>query len=733
MLDLKIKDASWRVMLNNFKPRLYQETIFNTATTKNTLVVLPTGMGKTAIALMMAAHRLNVYPKSKILFLAPTKPLVEQHKKSFEAQCNVEDLVVFTGEIRPEQRKELWKQAKIIFSTPQSVENDIINEKISLKEVSLLVFDEAHRGVGDYAYPFLAKQYLQQAQNARVLGLTASPGGDSQKIEEICTNLHIEAVEVRTDEDPDVAPYIQPVEFNIIKVELPPALQEARNCVDKCIKTKLQTLQKYGGRIPYYSKKELLALQRRIHAQLAHGNNFLLLKCMSVLAEIIKAQHALELIETQGVSAALVYFQRMYEEYPTTKTKAVKNLCEDVDFKTAYLKIQTLADKNLEHPKIPALKEELENTFAANKYAKVILFTQYRDSATKLKKSIKDVPGVLPELFVGQAKKRGTGLSQKEQVAMLDEFKDGCFNVLIATSVAEEGLDIPKVDEVIFYEPVPSAIRTIQRRGRTGRLDKGKVTLLITKGTRDEGYHWSAKGKEKRMKKTLDSMKTIQPKQPTLKEYQKQDVLVHADHREKGSPVIKALIELGVSVRLETLEKCDFVISNKVGIEYKTDQDFVNSIIDGRLLQQLKELRSFERPLVIIEGEDYYTHRGIHPNAVQGMLATIAVSFGIPVLQTKHAKETSKLILAIAKREQTTENKDYSPHSEKPTHSLQGLQEYLVSSLPNVGLTTAKDLLKEFGSAKNVINATKEELQKIEGIGKKISEQIKDVTDKDYS
>ena len=183
-------------MLKDFIPRLYQETILATANCKNTLVVLPTGMGKTGIALLLAIQRMKSYPNSKIVFLAPTKPLAEQHRQTFEKNLDIDssELNVFTGFVKPEKRAELWGKSRIIFGTPQGLENDLISEKISLKEVSLMIFDEAHRATGDYSYNFIAKQYLKKADYPRILALTASPGSDSEKIEEICKNLGIEDV-----------------------------------------------------------------------------------------------------------------------------------------------------------------------------------------------------------------------------------------------------------------------------------------------------------------------------------------------------------------------------------------------------------------------------------------------------------------------------------------------------------------------------------------------------------
>src|SRR3989338_5790208 len=198
-------------MIKNFEPRLYQETILNTAAEKNTLLVLPTGIGKTNIFLMLASQRLRQFPNSKILFIGPTKPLIDQYFSVFKEhfEINENEMSIFTGMVSPEKRGELWKKSKIIFSTPQGLENDIISNRINLEEVCLLGVDEAHRAVGDYAYVFVAKQFMKLSGHPRIIALTASPGSAMLKIEEICKNLFIEDIEVRTDDDPDVKPYVQ--------------------------------------------------------------------------------------------------------------------------------------------------------------------------------------------------------------------------------------------------------------------------------------------------------------------------------------------------------------------------------------------------------------------------------------------------------------------------------------------------------------------------------------------
>ncbi|MFA6889201.1 MAG: ERCC4 domain-containing protein, partial [Candidatus Woesearchaeota archaeon] len=378
---------------------------------------------------------------------------------------------------------------------------------------------------------------------------------------------------------------------------------------------------------------------------------------------------------------------------------------------------------------------------------KVIVFTQYRDTGTQIVDVINNILTLKAKLFVGQAKKRGSGLSQKEQLAILDEFKQGVFNVLVSSSVGEEGLDIPQVDIVLFFEPIPSAIRHIQRKGRTGRHDKGEVIILVTKGTRDEGYKWSAHHKEKRMYRNLDQLKkTINFTQPEKKEQKDQTlqsfvknieekkITIFVDHREKGNYVIKELINLNIAIDLQQLEVGDYLLSSRCAVEYKTVSDFVTSLIDGRLLQQAKELKKqYSRPLYIIEGiEDMYSIRNIHPNAIRGMLAALTVDFGIPVLQTKTSKETAALLATIAKREQEFENRSFSLHGDRKPINIKDQQEYVITAFPSIGPSVAKPLLKEFKTIKNFINATEEELKKVSLIGEKKAKQIKEIIDTEW-
>lgn len=753
-VSLYIVIASHHINMSLFKPgfvaRKYQESIFATAAGNNTLVVLPTGLGKTAIAAMLSSHRLEERG-GKVVLLAPTKPLVQQHFETFKSLFTLaeDELAVFTGHVSPKKRVELWENAKIIFSTPQGLENDVMSRRLNLADVSLLVFDEAHRASGDYAYVFLAKNYFDTATHPRILALTASPGADEESIKEVCDNLFIERIELRSTADTDVREYVQDLDMRFIKVDLSAELSAVRLYLQRAHDRKLNEAKQLGylsGDPSQLSKGQLLKLQGALHARMSHGErDYELLKSISLLAESLKLQHALELCESQTVNSLVKYLDQLVSLSRTSKTKAVQNLVTDIDFKAAHVLAQRLLEKSYEHPKIAKLKALVTERLIDSEKVKLIIFTQFRDTALVIKEVLAGVASA--EIFVGQAKKGTTGLSQKKQKEMIDRFRAGEFQVLIATSVAEEGLDIPAVDAVIFYEPVPSAIRSVQRRGRTGRHATGQVFMLIASGTRDEAYRWSAHHKEKRMYRHLDSLKrsfhpsfssqesTNSQTNTSLSSFQneeddKEDSLtITVDYREKGSGVMKSLLAANVKLSLEQLPIGDYRIGDDVIVEFKNVRDFVDSIIDGRLLAQLRELRSSFKPLLIIEGtEDIYAQRRISAASIRGMLATIIFSFHIPVLRTTTPADTAGVLQAIARRVSNTSEKTHQVHPNKPW-IVDEQQKFLVAALPGIGTRLAKVLLAHFGSPANVFSASVEELREVESLGEKRARRIREVLD----
>lgn len=497
-------------ILKNIKPRKYQQEIVEKCIQKNCLVVLPTGVGKTLIALMLVIERMKKFPLKKILFLAPTRPLAEQHLKYFQKHLGelFGQMELFTGKVKSNERKKIWQRAEIIFSTPQCIGNDLKKNLYTLEDISLLIEDEAHRCVKNYSYTFVAKKYIEQGEDIRILGMTASPGTDKKTIKDICENLSIEEVEVRTRESEDVKEYLQEAKIKVIKVEFPEKFKEIRNYLKRIIEKNVSKLRERNLIFGPANKITLLETQKKMSNMIRNNNkNPMLFNSVSVCAQTIKVMHALELLETQTLHSLKTYMENLNKQGEKNQSRAAKNLVSQFEFVKAMEIINELISKKIEHPKLLELKDLLKQKISENKDNKTIIFTQFRDSVSKICEELNKNEKISAKPFIGQTKREERGLSQKEQKKIIEGFSEGKFNTLIATSIGEEGLDIPEVNSVIFYEPVPSAIRKIQRAGRTARLMPGEIIMLVTTGTRDEIYYWSAHHKEKRMHKAIDSIK----------------------------------------------------------------------------------------------------------------------------------------------------------------------------------------------------------------------------------
>jgi len=710
---------------NQIEQRLYQEIMVAQAIKNNLMCVIPTGLGKTAIALVLAAYRLQKFTSSKIIMMAPTKPLVEQHKNYFQNLFELpeKDFITLTGKTQPAERKELWKTGKLFFATPQVVENDIITGILNLENFSLIIFDECHRAVRDYPYSYIANKYMQSSKFPRILALTASPGGTKSKIESVAQNLFIEAYEIRTDEDLDVRPYIQKKNIEWIRVPLSRNFERVKVNLDRVYRNILKQLKELGiiTSILGIKKSGLLKIRGSLSSQLSQENDPKIYKAISLIAAAIKLQYALELLQTQGIFPVYKYLEKLKKDH----SKAAQKLLNDPLIQNVYAIVEWMYNNQEEHPKLIKLEELLKNF-----KGKCIVFTQYRNTVDLIFERLKNNKNLSPVKFKGQKE----GFTQKKQIEILDKFRSGKFNTLISTSVGEEGLDIPNVDLVVFYEPIPSEIRSIQRRGRTARQKEGKICVLITKDTLDEAYYWSSFHKEREMKNTLkmlrgDSVNMITKRERPLDSFiqskKEEKVIIYCDDRERK--LIKELSNSDVIIRSVRLPIADFVISERVGVERKTSSDFVNSIIDQRLFIQLKELKKeFELPILLIEGNSFF-ERGVHPNAIFGALSSIALDFQIPILWSSNLKETKGILISLAKREQCESKKSFSIRGARKMKNAFELQKFIVSGLPNINNLLAERLLSHFKSIKKIFSASESELKEIEGIGKEKSKRIFDI------
>lgn len=456
--------------------REYQKKIINSIIKHgSTLVVLPTGLGKTFIAFAVLDF-FWAKKEGKFLFLAPTKPLSLQHFNSFIKTTDWgKEAALITGE-QPKTKRKMLYDKKILFATPQTIKNDL-SSILKPEEVSIIVFDEAHRAVGNYAYVKVA----EKCRNALSIGLTASPSGTRKKIEEVLSNLNIKNVEIREAKDRDVGEYVMDKKIIWLPTELSQTQIKIKKLIEKMIEEYLTIFRKHKIHVPLKRKGELILLRQKL-LKINHPIKFKLLLSYTCLLHL---NHIAELLETQGITALLNYILKLREK--TEKTKSAKILLARPE--TA--KILDIASSTEEdHPKIPLLLELLEKL----KNKKILLFVQYTDQIHYLLFLLKN-KGYRAEKFIGKRK----GFTRKQQEQIVEDFRNDRFNILVCSSIGEEGIDIPSADVVIFYEPIPSEIRAIQRRGRVGRLKTGYIYILMTKKTRDEAFHWSATMKEKKM------------------------------------------------------------------------------------------------------------------------------------------------------------------------------------------------------------------------------------------
>jgi len=490
-----------RIVPDSVESRVYQVEMAEGCLRRNTLVVLPTGLGKTVVALLVAADILE--KGKKVLILAPTKPLVEQHYDFFLAKLRGTRIGTMNGNMAPEKRAGIIEGNDVIACTPQVVANDLECQRYDLNDFGLIVYDEAHRATGDYAYVNIADHY----HKGLVLGMTASPGYDMNRILEVCNNLDIEYIDIHTDDDEEVTPYIYDTFITRIEVEMPKDLANVISLLNKILDTYVDGLKSLGLLNPNWppSTKQMLAIGSDLQMRLKRGEKSALvyrgLVCQSAC---VKLMHAIGLAETQGMSALRAYMIKLDEEsVPQKGSKATKEIVATEEFKEAS---KIVRNSRVEHLKIPKLLEMVSRKIEENPEGKIMVFTQYRDTCDMLVEKLSRVKDARVTKLIGQSK---GGLKQKEQIKLLDDFRNGIYNVLVSTSVGEEGLDIASTDMVVFYEPIPSEIRTIQRRGRTGRKDIGEVYVLVAKGTRDEVFEKTSEKKEQLMKENLKRVNEI--------------------------------------------------------------------------------------------------------------------------------------------------------------------------------------------------------------------------------
>jgi Fanconi anemia group M protein len=441
--------------------------------------------------------------------MAPTKPLALQHRESVlkHLRLREDEVAVVTGETAA--RPDVWNSPRVRFvtATPQTVWNDYRRGLVRLEEFALLVFDECHRSRSKYAYTRLAEEYVKRCPYPLILALTASPGSEEDKVVEVVRNLWIEQVVWMSEEDEEVSKYIPGIRVGWVRVKLPAEYEMIRDEIKGMIESVIVRLRESGLlRMPIeaVNRKVLVGLMNRIRAEIDSGVKGPNIHYMTLLSAALSLYHAQELIESQHVYSLKHYL----EEISRSELRSHKIIASTPDFRNL---VRIVSQCTVDHSKVDALASTLEAHFAEKPGDRVLVFANIRATAEVLVDRLRD-RGYRAALFIGRAEgKHGPRMSQDEQMRTLKAFREGVYNVLVATSVGEEGLDIPECGLVVFYEPAVSGIRYIQRRGRTGRKLPGKAVILVADKTVDEYYFREGYRRAKRMDKILQqaSQKTV--------------------------------------------------------------------------------------------------------------------------------------------------------------------------------------------------------------------------------
>ncbi|MFX0032554.1 MAG: helicase-related protein [Candidatus Hodarchaeota archaeon] len=599
--------------------RQYQVEIAKKCVNHNSLVVLPTGLGKTIIAVLVAAYTLELYPKnSKVIVLAPTRPLINQHFETFKnlLKFSEENFAILTGRINPGNRKKIFETHQIIFYTPQTLRNDLVKKKYTLNTTCLTIFDEAHHSSGDYPYPLIADEYLDQNPDGNILALTASPGASKSKIEDLCKILHIplQNIHTRIRTDQDVKSYIKPMDIYKVSVDLTQLMIDAYLIIQLLLEERLRHLSHLGFSLKTPANKSVKLSEKILRKDLLKLNSELIsitksdgdktgvYSALSVNAQALILYHMLDLIEQQGLDVLFKYLLKIKEDARRkTSSKAIKILASENRLHQMFLELMKYDDVNPEvliHPKYKVLEKIIIEQLEITPNSRILVFVKLRDSVKNITKKLNETGPIKASRFVGQAtkSKHDKGLSQKKQLEILENFKQGSINVLVSTNVGEEGLDIAECDLVIFYDVVTSEIRFIQRKGRTARQRQGKVIILYCKGTHDEIYLKIAMNKLKRMKIHLKAQEKLQTQVFEKEEIpEKGDSLQHsikkvgqmqlykfmdpAKNLEKKQSQEKIILSKDVPVKFGLRKRLQ-----KEGINYTRSNKWEHIIIHGKVL-----------------------------------------------------------------------------------------------------------------------------------------------------
>jgi ERCC4-related helicase len=464
-------------VVSAYPKRQYQYDIAYTAIIQNTLVSLPTGLGKTLIAAVVLYNYYRWFPTGKVLFLAPTLPLVDQQVQACYEIMGIPatDTALLTGKVPATQRATIWQEKRVFFCTPQTVQKDLESNRCDALKVVCVVLDEAHKSTGEYAYCKVISYLEKAGAKFRVLGLSATPGTSIKAVQNVINVLRINCIEARSDNDPDVKRYIHDRQTEIVVVQGMDATKDVEQKLDAIIGPILDILRKRNVILPQFtdhksiSSYTLLKTQAYIKTQpqnerdnaaigyLAAGICLLQIRTdlyKHGIGSVRTKLHKLKHEQQRGILASVVkgeHFQSLWDEVETVSCNP--NASNN-----------TIEDKYKNNPKLKKLCEILMDHFKRSKVesisSRVIVFSQFRTSVSEIVDILNESkPLIRARHFIGQGKSGSSntvknknmnivepqlqqlmdGMKQDEQKDVIARFKDGVYNTLVCTSIGEEG------------------------------------------------------------------------------------------------------------------------------------------------------------------------------------------------------------------------------------------------------------------------------------------------------
>ncbi|KAM3595007.1 uncharacterized protein V6R79_017061 [Siganus canaliculatus] len=511
----------------NYPIREYQLKMSEAALFQNTLVCLPTGLGKTFIASVVMYNFYRWYPSGKIVFMAPTKPLVAQQIEACYKVMGIPQahMAELTGSTAAKQRQEIWRSKRVFFLTPQVMVNDLSRQTCPAQQVKCVVIDEAHKALGNHAYCQVIRQLGCQTQQFRILALSATPGGDAKSVQSVISNLLISHIELRSDESPDIQAHSH--QRSVEKVVVP--LGEALSIHQASY---LQVLEKFTSRLVQnrvmvhkdlrsLSKYQLILARdqfRKNPPPHIKGTQQGVLE--GDFALCISLYHGYELLMQMGLRSLFFYIQGIMDgsremsraRHELQRTPMFMDLYHEME--AMFVKQAAGPDETFiySHPKLKKLEEVVLQHFrlwAENARdnngkdlqevsTRVMIFSSFRESVQEIAAMLNRHAALIRVMtFMGQASagKGVKGFTQKEQLEVVHRFRQGGFNTLVSTCVGEEGLDIGEVDLIVCFDAQKNPIRLVQRMGRTGRKRQGRIVVILAEGREERTYNQSQSNK----------------------------------------------------------------------------------------------------------------------------------------------------------------------------------------------------------------------------------------------